>query len=98
MMGWYNDGMGWNNDGIGWGGWIAMTLMMVAFWGLVIFAVVAIFRGTTKATGPAGSAQSAGPRDPMNTLDERFARGEIDVEEYHSRQAILRDAAHDTRR
>ena len=39
MMGWYKDGMGW-------GGWIAMTLMMVAFWGLVILAVVAIFRGT----------------------------------------------------
>jgi len=95
MMGWYNDGMGWNNDGIGWGGWIAMTLMMVAFWGLVIFAVVAIFRGTTKATGP---AESAGHRDPMDTLDERFARGEIDVEEYHARQGILRGTAHDARR
>jgi len=88
MMGWYNHGMGW-------GGWIAMTLMMVAFWGLVIFAVVAIFRSTTNA---AGSADSAAPRDPMNTLDERFARGEIDAEEYHARQAILRDTRHDTRR
>ena len=85
MMGWYNDGMGW-------GGWIAMTLMMVAFWGLVIFAVVAIFRGTTSATGPAA------PRDPMRTLDERFAKGEIDAEEYHARQAILRDTVHDTGR
>lgn len=87
--------MGWYNDGIGWGGWIAMTLMMVAFWGLVIFAVVAIFRSTTKAAGP---ADSTSPRDPMRTLDERFARGEIDAEEYHSRQAILRDAVHDTGR
>jgi len=87
--------MGWYNDGIGWGGWIAMTLMMVTFWGLVIFAVVAIFRGTTKATEPAAPAA---PRDPMSTLDERFARGEIDAEEYHSRQAILRDTKHHTGR
>ena len=88
MMGWYNNGMGW-------GGWIAMTLMMVAFWGLVIFAVFAIFRGTTRAAGPSESATS---RDPMTILAERFARGEIDAEEYHSRQAILRDASHDTGR
>lgn len=87
--------MGWYNDGPGWGGWIAMTLMMVAFWGLVIFAVVAIFRSTSKATGP---AESAAPRDPMRTLDERFARGEIDAEDYHARQAILRDTTHDTAR
>jgi len=70
-----------------------MTLMMVAFWGLVIFAVVAIFRSTTKSTGP---ADPAAHRDPMSTLDERFARGEIDAEEYRFRQAILRDTAHDT--
>lgn len=87
--------MGWYNDGIGWGGWIAMTLMMVAFWGLVIFAVVAIFRATTKTTGP---TDPAAPRDPMRILDERFARGEIEAEEYHSRQAILRDTVHDTSR
>ena len=85
--------MGWYNDGTGWGGWIAMSLMMVAFWGLVIYAVVAIFRSTTNAAGP---ADPAAHRDPMNTLDERFARGEIDAEEYHSRQAILRDTLHDT--
>ena len=32
MMGWYHDGMGW-------GGWLLMTLAMVAFWALVVFAV-----------------------------------------------------------
>ncbi|MCY7326642.1 MAG: SHOCT domain-containing protein [Microbacteriaceae bacterium] len=96
MMGWDNDMMGWYNDGIGWGGWIAMTVMMVAVWGLVIFAVVAIFRSTSiRSTGP---AETAAPRDPMRTLDERFARGEIDAEEYHSRQAILRDSVHNSGR
>ena len=42
MMGWYHDGMGW-------GGWILMTLAMVAFWALVIVAVIAIFRGTQRS-------------------------------------------------
>lgn len=92
MMDWYNNGMGWNNDAMGWGGWIAMTLLMVTFWGLVIFAVVGIFRSTTKTTRPTAPAAHG---DLINILDERFARGEIDAEEYHSRQAILRDTAHD---
>lgn len=81
--------MGWYNNGLGWGGWIAMSLMMVAFWGLVIVAVVAIFRRTSKTTSPAELAAS---RDPMRTLDERFARGEIDVDEYHARKSALRNA------
>jgi putative membrane protein len=81
--------MGWYNNGLGWGGWIAMALMMVAFWGLVIVAVVAIFRRTSKATRPADPAV---PRDAMSTLDERFARGEIDADEYHARKSALRNA------
>lgn len=83
--------MGWYNDSIGWGGWIAMALVMVVFWGLVIFAVVAIFRSTSRGTGP---ADPAAPHDPMKTLGDRFARGEIDADEYHARLAVLRDARH----
>lgn len=84
MMGWYNDGMGW-------GGWIAMSLVMVVFWALVIVAVVAIFRGTSKDLGPGDRATR---RDPMEILDERFARGEIDEDEYHARKEVLRAADH----
>lgn len=84
--------MGWYNDGVGWGGWIAMTLMMVTFWGLVIFGVVAIFRGVSGGTSQPGQTYPTPHHDPMRTLDERFARGEIDADEYHARQAVLRDA------
>lgn len=87
--------MGWYNDEIGWVGWIAMTLLMVAFWGLVIFAVIAIVRGTIAAARPAAPFASS---DPMRVLDERLARGEIDAEEYHSSQAILRESGHNTTR
>jgi len=84
-MMWSNNGMGW--DGMGWGGWIVMTMTMLAFWSLVVFGVVAIFRGD-RAARP-GPQQSRG-RDPMQILDERFARGEVEVDEYHARQQALR--------
>jgi putative membrane protein len=80
MMGWYQDGMGW-------GGWIVMSLVMVAFWALVVFAVVAIFRGTSASSRPADQPTN---RDPMQILEERFARGEIDAEEFHDRADVLR--------
>ena len=81
--------MGWYHDGTGWGGWILMALAMVAFWLLVVVAVIAIFRDTRGS----GSSPSA-PRNPMQLLDERFARGEIDEEEYRARSSVLRAAAH----
>lgn len=79
--------MMWWNDNMGWSGWIVMTLTMAIFWSLVVFGVIAIFRrdGTTQL-----SNQQPSERNPLQMLDERFARGEIDVEEYHARQEVLR--------
>ena len=76
----------WYGVGAGWGGWTLMILAMVAFWALVVFAFVAIFRG---ADGPPPSSRRD-HRDPLQILDERFARGEIDEEEYHARGRVLR--------
>ena len=71
--------------GTGWGGWLLMTLVMVAFWALVIFGIVALFRGPVQP----GPRRADGGGDAQRILDERFARGEIDAEEYHSRQSLL---------
>ena len=79
MMGWYGGGMGW-------GGWVAMSLVMAVFWGLVIFAVVAIFRGASR-TSP--DQRPPEQRDALTILDERFARGEIDEDEYRARRDVL---------
>ncbi len=79
MIGWYHDGMGW-------GGWLVMTVSMVAFWAIVALAVVAIFRsgrGDRRANPAEG-------RDPLDILDERFARGEIDEAEYRERGDVLK--------
>ena len=78
--------MMWWHNGMGWGGWVVMTLTMVAFWSLVVFAVVAIFRGDREVE------QDQSRPDPERILDDRFARGEIDLDEYHARQDALRGA------
>ena len=80
--------MGWYQDGISWGGWLVMLLGMVAFWGLVVWAVVVLFRDTHSV-----DARPA-HHDPLDTLDERFARGEIDETEYRTRADVLRAAHH----
>ena len=77
--------MGWYHDGVGWGGWVVMALIMVAFWGLVVFAVVVLFRADSTPGEP-----SPDRRDPCSILDERFARGEIDEDEYQTRRGALR--------
>lgn len=81
--------MGWYHDGAGWGGWLVMTIAMIAFWAMVIVAVVVLFRGSKS------SGQDSSPRqDPMDILNERFARGEIDEDEYQARGAALRAGSH----
>ncbi len=82
MMGWYHDGMGW-------AGWLVMVAGMVAFWGLVVWAVIALFRNTQTPTG-----DGPGPRDPLGILEERFARGDIDETEYRTRADVLRAHVH----
>jgi len=74
----------WWNDG--WAGWFAMATMMVVFWGAIIAVVVLLVRGrgAEQDTRPAVRGPSA-----MEILDERFARGEIDHEEYEDRRATL---------
>ncbi len=79
MMGWYGNGMGT-------GGWVVMVVVMALFWGLVIFAGVMIFRGSGKSRS-GGVIQDRGA---LGILDDRFARGEINREEYEGRKAALR--------
>ncbi|MGZ8640366.1 MAG: SHOCT domain-containing protein [Actinomycetota bacterium] len=81
--------MMWHGDGYGgWGGWLVMALTMLVFWGgLIILAVWAI-----RSFGrPAGSDRpEERSSDAIAILEERFARGEIDQEEFERRGAVLR--------
>ena len=83
-MMWWN-GVGY---GMGWGGWVLMAVVMVAFWGLVIVGVMALFRTIhTDRHPPYDTDTDATSRQSADKiLDERFARGEIDAEEYRIRR------------
>lgn len=73
--------MMWWHGSWSWGAWLAMTLTMLVFWGLVIWAVVAVGRGLAAGRSPRAE----------EILAERFARGEIDEEEYQRRTHLLHE-------
>jgi putative membrane protein len=73
-------------SGVHWWGWLLMSLGMVAFWGLVIWAVWFV---VTSLTHSSQSARRSG--EAKRILDERLARGEIDAEEYRRLRDLLRD-------
>jgi putative membrane protein len=81
--------MYWNGMG-GWG-YVFMTVNSLLFWGLVVTGIVALVRhfGGSRPTssGPAAA-------DPERILAERYARGEIDDEEYQRRLETLRRGGH----
>ena len=81
MMFWYGDGMSvW--------GYVLMSVGMVLFWALVIAGVVALVRylGRSAPHSHGGEGTRA---TPEQVLAERFARGEIDEEEYRRRLDTL---------
>lgn len=78
--------MGWYGDGPGWAGWLVMTLMMLVFWGLLVFGGIAVWRSVIRDD----HRSSEGRRDAEQLLDERFARGEIDEDDYTKRRELLR--------
>ena len=81
---------GWMWHGWGWGGWVLMSLAMVAFWALVITAIVVTVRYLAGTDGRR-NAPTLEPRTAEDLLAERFARGEIDDEEYRRRLTVLRE-------
>jgi len=73
------------HDGWGAGTWITMILVMVAFWGLLAALIVyAIRSGDERRTAAARPEDEA-----QRILDERFARGDIDADEYKGRRELL---------
>jgi len=66
----------------GWGFMWLMPLVMLAFFALMIAVIVLLIRWLGGESG----GRSASTRTARNILDERYARGEIDREEYLQRQ------------
>ncbi|WP_306337393.1 SHOCT domain-containing protein [Streptomyces sp. KL118A] len=89
-MYWHNDhDMGGRGDWAGWDvwGWFAASVGSLLFWALIITAVVLLVRAFSRTP----RATAAPPRlAAEQLLAERFARGEIDEDEYHRRLGVLR--------
>jgi putative membrane protein len=84
MMMWYNGGHA------GWDAWLLGSAVMVVFWALVIIAIVLLARYLLSSRSESDSA--ARSKTAENLLAERYARGDIDDEEYLRRKAILRQS------
>ena len=74
--------MMWGNGyAMGWGMWLLIGLGTVGFWVLIAVVVRALMTGNTRS--------STGGSDPLQVLNDRLARGEIDIEEYQYRRRLI---------
>lgn len=83
MMGPY----GTYGGGMGWGAWLTMGFALVVFWGLVITGIVLLVRSLGHREEV--PHQPAGPTAALRILEDRFARGDIDADEYSRRRQLL---------
>ncbi len=75
--------MMWGTFGIG------MMLFMLVFWVLVILGIVVLIRWAWTSMG--GAAQKGEfAETALDILEKRYARGEIDKEEFEARRLDLR--------
>lgn len=79
----WDDHSGWGS-----GAWLSMILMMLVVIGLLAWGLYLLWRGPGRERRPADGA--ARGRSPEETLADRLARGEIDVDEYERRMDALR--------
>jgi putative membrane protein len=85
--------MWWNG---GWSGMILGPLLMILSPVVLIVALLlALRRFWPPSTGPS-SAQPSTRQAPLDILKERFARGEIDQQEFEERRRILSEQDGDT--
>lgn len=75
---------GWDSP-MGWGGWWLGPVMMLASVAVLVLIIIGLWRLI------AGSSDRRQGREvALNVLRDRFARGEIDEEEFEARKRALR--------
>ena len=80
--------MWWGQMGTNDGQWVAMSLAMLVAWSLPIALVVWLAR-----RGPGGRLSSGSAADRAEDLvAQRFARGEIDENQFTRSRAVLLDS------
>jgi putative membrane protein len=74
----------WNGS---WHGWFFGPLMMMLFLAVIVVVVVVLVRWL--GGGHGGPVHPPAARTPLDILKERFARGEIDKDEFEERRRVL---------
>ena len=72
----------------GWHGWFFGPFMMIGFIAIIVIVVVMLVRWLG-GTGHVGTPHSPPINTPIDILKERFARGEIDKDEFEERRRLL---------
>ena len=74
--------------GPGMNGWVMALIIVgnVVFWGLLSFAAIALIRYTKRGQVASSSHPAS---TPQQILAQRFARGDIDEDEYTRRLQVL---------
>ncbi|MFQ5741481.1 MAG: SHOCT domain-containing protein [Acidobacteriota bacterium] len=75
-------GQGWWGLGYGPVGWMIMLL----FWGLIVVGVVLLLRWLLEQTRPRGGSSG---ESALEILKKRYAKGEIDKEEFEAKKRDL---------
>jgi putative membrane protein len=87
ISGWQGYGYGMMGPGVMGGfGWMwLMPIFFIIFWGLVIWGIVALVRGLSGSRG----SDSSKTDSALEILKKRYARGEINKEEYDEKKKDL---------
>ena len=71
--------------GMGWFGWI----FMIIFWGLIIVGLVFLIKWLVHGTGGRSESWNRRSSNAIEILKERYARGEIDKQEFEEKKKDL---------
>ena len=87
VSGWHGGGWGMMGPGMmsGFSWWWFMPIFPILFFGLIIWAVVALIRGVSQP----GSSDSSKADSALDVLKKRYARGEIDKKEFEEKKKDL---------
>lgn len=92
---WADEGEHYHGPGMmlggGWGGWFMGPLMMLLFIALAVVLILILVRWLGSHGTGIGGSEGSGRSAAIDILKERFARGEIDQEEFERRKRVLDD-------
>lgn len=74
----------WDDHMMGWGGWWFGPVMMLVFLAVIVLIIIGLWRLFSGSQSDRARSDAS-----LEILRERFARGEIDEEEFESRRRAL---------